>query len=44
MFAAWYGRKDIVELLIKQSDINLDLQVTGKFYILFISCDEQILF
>ena len=37
MLAAWKGEKDVVELLIKQSDINLDLQGTGKFYTLFIS-------
>ena len=37
MSAAWGGEKDVVDLLIKQSAINLDLQATGKFYTLFIS-------
>ena len=44
MLAAGSGEKDVVDLLIKQSDINLDLQVTGKFYTLFISCYQQLHF
>ena len=42
MYATLRGEKDIVDLLIKQSDINLDLQLTGKFYTLFISCYQQL--
>ena len=38
MPAARNGEKDVVELLITQPDINLDLQVTSKFYLSFISC------
>ena len=41
MYATLRGEKDIVDLLIKQSDINLDLQDTSKFYLSFISCIEK---
>ena len=37
MYATLSGEKDIVDLLIKQSDINLDLQVTGNIIYIMIS-------
>ena len=44
MLAAWNGRKDVVDLLIKQSDINLDLQLTGKFFISSLPRYQQLYF